>query len=140
MRTFHCANCDRPINVPYGTCMSCKVTKCTRGTRVFSKSISNKQRFDKFGNPICIICGLVCDNFRNHISATHGMTIREYKLKYKIPLRKSLGNMHISDEEREHRRQRANNARKFKKNNSKTVDSSTNKCYNNVDNKGRGTD
>ena len=125
MKTFHCANCGRPISVPYGTCMSCKVGKCQGHKRAFSKSISKEQRFDKFGNPICIICGLVCDNFRNHLTATHGITVREYKLKYKIPITKKLGNMNLSDEERERRRQRAANARKFKKNQSKTVDSNT---------------
>ena len=107
MKPFRCRICERPITSPYGLCRACINYKYTDLPTVV-KSISKKQRFDKAGNPICIICGKVTESISRHIRI-HNMTIDEYRKKFNIPKKIVLHKpkeFNLSEEDRKLRSER----------------------------------
>lgn len=132
MTPFHCRICDRIITVPYGMCYECADKDYKDKPKVYSKSISKEQRFDKFGNAICIICGRVARELGKHLKI-HGLTEKEYREKYGIKKSVKLSRRTITDE---HKKVLSERMKKVRKNCHKTLDSNTNKCYNTVNNGG----
>lgn len=135
MKPFHCSKCDCIITVPYGICKVCKDVDYFGKKKVYLKSISTEQRFDRFGNPICIICGRVTKNIGKHLE-THNMNIKEYRKKYKIKRGVKLSRRNFIHTE-EMRQRAREHIQKINKNRKKSLDSDTNKCYNNGDNGGK---
>ena len=134
MKMFVCRLCGNPIIQPYGLCKSCTNKDVFDNVKIYKKSISKEQRFDRFGNPICIICGRVTKDISKHIRC-HKMHITEYRKKFKIPKKVKLCNYKytITEEQIQEFKERVKNSRKKHQ---KSVDNNTNMCYNKENNEG----
>ncbi|MGL5713356.1 MAG: MucR family transcriptional regulator [Paraclostridium sp.] len=49
-----------------------------------------KLRFDNEGKPICEICGRSFNKLGQHVYNSHGMSAKEYKIKFGLDLNKGL--------------------------------------------------
>ena len=132
MKMFTCRNCGNPMVKPYGICNSCVTKDKFNNVKIFNKSISKEQRFDRFGNPICIICGRVTKDIGKHVKC-HNMHITEYRKKFKIPKKVKLANYKytMSEEQKEEFKKRI---KKSSKKDSKSIDNNTDMCYNKENN------
>ena len=91
MSVFRCPTCNERVKVANSQCPKCKAyIRHKEQTIHRPNKKEGEQPFDYKGRPICKICGKAFDNLGNHIYPNHGITVREYKIKFDLPISMSL--------------------------------------------------
>lgn len=96
MSVFRCKLCNERVKVANSICTKCRVYLREKEKTIYKPDLTpGKQDFDYKSRPICKICGKAFDNLGNHIYPTHGITVKEYKIKFDLP-----SGMQLSSKER----------------------------------------
>lgn len=91
MSIFRCKFCNERVKVANSICPKCKLYLKEKEKTIYKPDPTlGKQDFDYKGKPICKLCGKAFDNLGNHIYSAHGITVKEYRIKFDLPSGLSL--------------------------------------------------
>ena len=91
MSIFRCKLCNERVKVANSICSKCRLYLREKEKTIHKPDPTpGKQDFDYKGKPICKICGKAFDNLGNHVYPSHGITMKEYRIKFDLPSGMSL--------------------------------------------------